>query len=169
MTSAQTVRAAFSIVTMLLIGGGLAGAALAQVPSPMPTPLPPGLAAPGAAADGNGWIVASMLVLGLLVVIGAVVKLYDLRRKREAEAVHLQAQISDAFLRDPNLFGLPVAATAHAPLWKGTPVTIEITGEVPDPSLREAVMRIAWAEAQRIRPDVEIVDKLNVRARARVA
>jgi hypothetical protein len=30
-------------------------------------------------------------------------------------------------------------------------------------------MRIAWAEAQRIRPDVEIVDKLNVRARARAA
>jgi hypothetical protein len=80
-----------------------------------------------------------------------------------------QAQISDAFLRDPNLFSLPVAATAHAPLWKGTPVTIEITGEVPDPSLHETVLRIAWDEAQHIRPDVEIVEKLTVRAPARAA
>ena len=168
MASAQTVRAAFAFVTTLLIGGGLAGPALAQIAPVTPAP-PPATPTTGAAPDGSGWIAASLLVLGLLVVIGVAVKFYDLRRKREAEAVHLQAQISDAFLRDPNFFGLPVAATAHAPLWKGTPVTIEITGEVPDPSLRESVMRLAWAEAQRIRPDVEIVDKVNVRARARVA
>lgn len=166
MASAHTVRAAFAIVMLLLIGGALAGAALAQTPAP-PTPLAPSpSAAPG---DRTGWIVASLLVFGLLVVIGVVVKLYDLRRKREAEAVHLQAQISDAFLRDPNLFGLPVAATAHAPLWKGTPVTVEMTGEVPDPTMRDAVQRIARAEAMRIRPDVEFVDKLSVRARERVA
>jgi hypothetical protein len=168
MTSAQTVRAAFAIVTMLLIGGMLAGVALAQVPSPRPTPIAPSPGAP-AATDPGGWIVASILVVGLLVVIGLVVKLYDLRRKREAEAVHLQAQISDALLRDPNLFGLPVAATAHAPLWRGTPVTIELAGEVPDPVMREAVMRISWSEAQRIRPDVEIEDRLTVRAPARAA
>ena len=169
MALAQTVRAAFAIVTMLLVGGVLAGSASGQMPSPGPPPMAPVPAAPGAAADGSGWIVASMLILGLLVVIGALVKIYDMRRKREAEAVHLQAQISDAFLRDPNLFGLPVAATAHAPLWKGTPVTIEITGEVPDPMLREAVLRIAHSEAQRIRPDFEIVDKLTVRAAERAA
>jgi hypothetical protein len=122
-----------------------------------------------AAADGSGWIVASALVVGLLVIIGVLVKFYDLRRKREAEAVHLQAQISDALLRDPNLFGLPVAATAHAPLWRGTPVTIELTGEVPDPAVREAVMRIASSEALRIRPDVKIEDRLSVHAAAHVA
>jgi len=102
-------------------------------------------------------------------VIGALVKIYDLRRKREMEEVHLQAQISDALLRDPNLFGLPVAATAHAPFWSGTPVMIELTGEVPDVNLRSAVARIARMEAQRIRPDVEIVDHLSVRAQTRAA
>lgn len=167
MASVKTVRAAFAIVTSLLIDG-MRGAALAQAPPSTPTPIAP---APGAAAaaGSGGWIVAAILVFGLLVVIGALVKIYDLRRKREAEAVHLQAQISDALLRDPNLFGLPVAATAHAPFWSGTPVTIELTGEVPDPMMREAVMRIAWSEAQRIRPDVEIVDHLSVRTAARVA
>jgi hypothetical protein len=113
--------------------------------------------------------VATALIVGLLLVIGAVVKLYDLRRKREAEAVHLQAQISDALLRDPNLFGLPVAATAHAPLWSGTPVTVELSGEVANASLRDAVVRLARSEGQRIRPDVEIADHLNIRELARVA
>jgi hypothetical protein len=168
MASAQTVRAAFAIVTSLLIDGMLAAAALAQA-TPMPPPIAPRLGAPMAEAGSGGWIVAVSLVLGLLVVIGALVKIYDLRRKREVEEVHLQAQISDALLRDPNLFGLPVAATAHAPFWSGTPVTIELTGEVPDPHQRFAVERIARAEAMRIRPDVEIVDHLSVRAVSRVA
>ena len=164
MASAQTVRAAFAILAALLIDGRLA-AALAQIPRATPiTPTP----APAEVGNG-GWIVAAALVIGLLVVVGAMVKIYDLRRKRETEAVHLQAQISDAFLRDPNLFGLPVAATAHAPFWSGTPVTIELTGEVPDVNMREAVARIARSEALRIRPDVEIVDHLSVRAQRRAA
>lgn len=167
MTSAQPVKAAFAALTMLLVGGMLSGAALAQAPPPPAMPSAPGASA--APADSSGWIMAAILVVGLLVLIGAIVKIYDLRRKREGESVHLQAQISDAFLRDPNLFGLPVAATAHAPLWSGTPVTIEISGEVPEPVVRDAVMRIAWSEAQRIRSDVEIVDNLTVRAPARVA
>lgn len=108
MTSAQISRVA--VVAMLLISGVLAGAALAQGPPP------PTATTPDMPVQGSGWIAASLLVLGLLVAIGVAVKFYDLRRKREAEAVHIQAQISDAFLRDPNLFGLPVAATARAAL-----------------------------------------------------
>src|SRR5262245_40671943 len=110
MATAQIVRAAFATATALLVDGIRAGAFAQTPPS---TPIAP--AAGSAAATGNGgWIVAVALVIGLLVVVGAMVKIYDVRRKRETEAVHLQAQISDAFLRDPNLFGLPVAATAHA-------------------------------------------------------
>lgn len=155
------------IMTMLLVSGLLAGTVSAQAPVPPATPVMP--AASSAAADGSGWIMASILVVGLLVAVGVLVKLFDLRRKREAEAVHLQAQISDALLRDPNLFGLPITPTAHAPLWSGTPVTVDITGEIPDAGVRESVMRIAWAEAQRIRPDVEIRDHLTVRAAERAA
>src|SRR5262245_25676972 len=164
MTAARTVRAAFAIVATALSSR----VAYAQSTSPRPAPT---ASAPGAstASDPTGWIVASVLVLGLLIVIGAVVKLYDLRRKREAESVHLQAQISDALLRDPNLFGLPVAATAHAPLWSGTPVTIDLTGEVPDEAARHAVLRIAESEAQRIRPDIEMRDRMTRREAVRAA
>jgi hypothetical protein len=166
MKSAQTVRATFAIVSTALSGAVTAGVAHAQVPRSTPiTPTP----STATASDPTGWIVASALILGLLVIIGAVVKFYDLRRKREAEAVHLQAQISDALLRDPVLFGLPIAATAHAPLWSGTPVTIELSGEVHDPTLREPVLRIAEFEARRIRPDVEIVDRMTLREAAHAA
>jgi hypothetical protein len=165
MASAKTVRAAFAIVTSLLVDGMLAAAAQAQAPPP--TPIAP--SSPTAAPENGGWIVAAILVVGLLVIIGTAVKLYDLRRKREAEAVHLQAQISDAMLRDANLFGLPIAATAHAPLWSGTPVTVELAGEVPDPNVRDAVVRLARSEAVRIRPDVEIADRMTVRLPSRAA
>ena len=165
MTSAHTVRDVLAIGASV-IGGLLVTGAWAQMPSQTPIAPMPGAAT---ATESGGWIVAAVLVVGLLVVIGALVKVYDLRRTRETEAVHIQAQISDALLRDPNLFGLPVAATAYAPFWSGTPVTVELTGEVPDLNVRESVRRIARSEAQRIRPDVEILDHLTVRAMMRVA
>jgi hypothetical protein len=168
MASAQTVRTALAIATSLVVDGVLAAAAFGQA-TPMPPPIAPSPGVPAAEAGNGGWIVAGILVLGLLVVIGALVKIYDLRRKRETEAVHLQAQISDALLRDPNFFGLPVAATAHVPFWSGTPVAIELTGEVNDPHQRFAVERIARDEARRIRPDIEVVDHLTVRTATRVA
>jgi hypothetical protein len=115
-------------------------------------------------------ILVVLLLLGVLVLVGIGVKLYDLRRKREAEGVHLQAQVSDALLRDPGVFGLAVTPTAHVPWWSGSPVTLEVAGRVPAEEAREQVLRLVRAEAQRIRPDVEVIDRLVVDASvARVA
>jgi hypothetical protein len=166
MRSAQTVRATFAFVSAALTGAVTTGVAHAQVARPTPIAPTPNTAT---TSDPTGWIVATALIFGLLVAIGVVVKLYDLRRKREAESVHLQAQISDALLRDPALFGLPVAANAHVPLWSGTPATIELTGDVPDPDLRAAVLRIAELEARRIRPDIVIADRMMLREAVRAA
>jgi hypothetical protein len=106
-------------------------------------------------------LTAVVLIVAVLVVIGAVVKIFDLKRKREAEAVHLQAQISDALLRDPQLFGLPVTPTAHVP-WKGTPATIEVTGHVPSDDARDTVLRLVRQEAARLRSDFTVQDRLEV-------
>jgi hypothetical protein len=106
------------------------------------------------------------LLLGLLVIVGVGVKLYDLKRKRETEGVHLQAQVSDALLRDASLFGLPVTPTAHVPWWSGTPVRLELTGRVPSEEARDRVLRLVEQEARQIRSDVEIVDRLQVDASA---
>ena len=107
-----------------------------------------------------------LLLLGLLVIVGIGVKLYDLKRKREAEGVQLQAQISDALLRDPELFGLAVTPTAHVPWWSGTPVHLEVVGRVPTPEARERALRLVEAEARQIRSDVVIADRLEVDAAA---
>jgi hypothetical protein len=103
-----------------------------------------------------------ILLLGLLVLVAIGVKLYDLKRKREAEGVHLQAQVSDALLREPSLFGLAVTPTAHVPWWSGTPARLEVVGRVPTPEARDQVVHLVQQEARQLRPDVEIVDRLQV-------
>ena len=102
------------------------------------------------------------LLLGLLVIVGVGVKFYDLKRKREADAVHVQAQVSDALLRDPSFFSLAVTPTAHVPWWSGTPVTVEVIGRVPTPELRDRVLQMVEQEARQLRPDVAVVDRLQV-------
>ena len=105
-------------------------------------------------------VVATMLVV--VVVLGIAVKLYDLKRRREEEAVAAQARISDALLMDATLAGLPLTPTAHLPLWKGSPLVLEITGAVPRPELREVAVDVATREMARSRPDFRIDDRISV-------
>lgn len=133
------------------------GTAWAQTPAPPVTPAVPGS---GPAAQGGAMAVAGFLVvLGLLVLVGIAVKLYDRKRKRDAEAVHLQAQVSDALMRDAGLAGLLLTPTAYI---RGGEAVVEITGEVPDSATRETALRIAREEAARVRADVRIVDRISV-------
>jgi hypothetical protein len=128
-------------------------------------------AAPQAATNGGAvsTLTVFLLLFGLLVIVGLGVKLYDLKRKREADAVHLQAQVSDALLRDPTLFGLAVTPTAHVPWWSGTPAHIEVCGRVPNADARERAMRLVEQEARSVRPDIEVADRLEIETRERVA
>jgi hypothetical protein len=128
-------------------------------------------AAPQAATSGGfgPTLTVFLLLFGLLVLVGIGVKLYDLKRKREAEAVHLQAQVSDALLRDPTMFGLAVTPTAHVPWWSGTPARIVVSGRVPTAEARERALGIVEPEARSLRSDVVIEDRLEVEAIERVA
>jgi hypothetical protein len=105
-------------------------------------------------------VVATMLLV--VVLLGVAVKLYDLKRKREDEAVAAQARISDALLMEANLAGLPLTPTAHLPLWRGTPLVIEITGAVPRVELRDAAVDVAKREIARSRSDFQIDDRIAV-------
>jgi hypothetical protein len=102
------------------------------------------------------------VVVGLLILVGIAVKLYDRKRKRDAEVVHLQAQVSDALMRDAGLAGLLLTPTAQL---RGGEAAVEITGEVPDEGARDTALRVAREEAARVRPDVRVVDKISVRGR----
>jgi hypothetical protein len=107
-------------------------------------------------------IIVVLAMLALVVLLGIAVKLYDLKRKREEEAVAAQARISDALLMDSALSGLPLTPTAHVPLWSGTPLTLEIRGAVPRSELREAAVDVARREMARSRPDFRIEDRIAV-------
>jgi len=105
-------------------------------------------------------VVASLLAV--LVVLGALIKMLDLKRKRDGEAVVVQARISDAVLRDPRLFSLPITPTAHVPLWKGTPVTVEVAGQVPSDDLRDAALGLIEREASQLGPEVRVESRIGV-------
>jgi len=115
-------------------------------------------------AGAGSTAVLILLVLGLLVVIGVGVKMYDLKRKREMEGVALQARLSDALMREPDLISLAVTPTAHVPWWSGTPVRLEVIGRVPSPESRDQVLRLVEREAKQVRQDVTIADRLQVDA-----
>lgn len=102
------------------------------------------------------------VVLLVLVSIGVAVKVFDHKRKREDEAVSLQSQISDALLLDRSLAGLPITAVADRSLWRRAPVVITITGTVPTPEQREAVMRLVAQELSRRHAFARAEDRLLV-------
>jgi hypothetical protein len=123
-------------------------------------PQVPG-AAPSDATQSGAVVVVVATLLGVLVVLGALIKFLDLKRKREGEAVVVQARISDAILRDARFFSLPITPTARVPLWKGTPVTVEVAGQVPSDDLRQAVNRLVEREASQL-ADVRIESRIGV-------
>ena len=124
-----------------------------------PTPTP-GTA--GGSGGEGGAIALLLIIVAAFIIVALGVKLYDLRRKRESEAVQLQAQVSDALMREQLLSGVPIMATARSSLWRRSAATIEIAGQVPSPEIRDTALRIARSEAGRIRPDVQIEDRLAV-------
>ena len=102
---------------------------------------PAGTTESPSASGGSVAILAVVLVM--LLAIGVAIKLFDRKRKREDEAVSLQSQISDALVLDPSLVGLPITAFAVGSFWRRSPFILAITGTVPTPELRDAVMRAA--------------------------
>ncbi len=107
-----------------------------------------------------GGIAALIAVLVVLIaVIGGAAKLYDAKRKREGDALMLQARISDALLRD--FVTLPITAVAGGSMWRHTPLVLTIRGNVPTSEQREAVMRVVGQELSR-HPGVRAEDRLVV-------
>jgi hypothetical protein len=129
----------------------------------------PGTSAEQVSPDQGMVGAVAVVAIGMVVILGVLVKMLDLRSKRQSEAVLVEASISDAMLRDPMLCRLPVIATAHVPLWRGTPVTVEVSGRVPTDDLRQGLVRLVEREAQRLRPDARIESRIGVGTVARRA
>ncbi len=117
--------------------------------------------APASPTPG-GAIAVVVVVVAVLLAVGIGVKLYDLKRKREQELLSLQAQISDALLLDPLVARLPIATFASRSLSRRAPVVVAVTGPVPTPELRDAVMRLVEQELSRRQPGARAEDRLVV-------
>jgi len=115
----------------------------------------------GEVSDG-GVIPLLAFLVGLALLVGFTVKVIDRKRRREEEAVLVQAKVSDALLTDPTVNSLPVTVTAHAPFWNGSPITVDVVGRVARPDQREAVIRRVTREVETIRPDYRLVDRLGI-------
>ena len=94
--------------------------------------------------------------------VGVGVKLYDRKRKREEAALVLQSSVSDALLLDRSLAGVAITAVATGSRWRRSPLVIAITGTVPTPELRAAVMRAAEQEVSRRHQGAQTQDRLTV-------
>ena len=117
------------------------------------------VATPG---SGRYGFLAFGFVIGLLVLVGVAVKLFDMKRKREDEGVALQSRLSDALLTDPSFAGLPVTPTVHVPFSRSAPTVIKLTGTVPSPWIREAALELIRREAAALMSDTRIEDRLVV-------
>ena len=115
-----------------------------------------------APSSWGGSVAILVVVLLILLAIGVAVKLFDRKRKREDEALLLQSQISDALLLDRSLAGLPIIAVADSSLWGRSPVVVAITGTVPTPEQREAVMQLVGQELSRRHAFARAEDRLLV-------
>jgi hypothetical protein len=107
-------------------------------------------------------VLALVFLLAIVTAIVVVARYVTTRRKRLEEGVILQARLSDAILSEASLRGLVVAPKARVAVWRGSPVTIEVAGEVPTPELRDAVLRLVRTELSRVRPDVLAEDHLFI-------
>ena len=149
-----------AIVPALAAVAAFVREAAAQATPPSAAPVPPPAAVP--AGDNSGILMALALMGALLVLTGIGVKIWDAKRKREAEAVHLQSQISDALLREGDFFGLAITPTVHAGVRKNAPMRIEVTGQAPSAAVRDAALRTVRDEASRMGRDFEIEDHIEI-------
>jgi len=150
-------RIASGLATMVTLLTESSSRVWAQGPAPVsPTSPPP-------AASGNAnTVLALVFLLAIVTAIVVVARYVTTRRKRLEEGVILQARLSDAILCEAPLRGLVVTPKARVAVWRGSPVTIEVAGEVPTPELREAVLRLVRTELSRVRPDVLAEDHLSI-------
>jgi len=151
----------FEVLTSLaciVAGASSVSRASAQgLPAPGPGGFPP------PTGEGSA-LVVPMLILtvallgGLILAVGVM----DLRRKRRAEGVAIEGQISDALMRDPRLAGAVLTALAHVPLTTRSAPTVEIRGEVEYPELREMAVRIVRQELLRHHSEGRVEDRIVV-------
>ncbi len=109
-----------------------------------------------------GVVIEVTILLVVLSAIGVGVKLYDLKRRREVAVLPLPSRIADALLLEPALAGLAVVASVSGSFWRRSAVLVTVTGSVPTPAVRDAVMRLVERELLRRQYGARVVDRIVI-------
>jgi hypothetical protein len=143
---------------------GLFTSLLMSIPAWAQAPAAPFSQAPAAPAPGEaGPPVTGLLTLVVLLgIIVGLVKLFDFKRKRDDQAMALEARISDVLLVHPALTGLPIHVVPHVPLSRPSEPIIEIRGTVPTPALRAMAVDTVRHEVSRQLSTARIEDRIMV-------
>ena len=147
-----------TLAHLTLLGAWPRSSAFAQG---LPAPGPGGTPLPG--PDG-GSLIAPAIILALALLGGLIlaVAVLDLRRKRRAQAIAIEAQIADALMREPRLRTTAITAMVDVPLTGRAGPTVEVRGEVEYPELRETAVRIVRQELLRHHPEGSVEDRIFV-------
>jgi len=116
---------------------------------------------PGA-PSGLGGIAMFGIMLAFVGLVGIAVILSDIARRHEEQARYLQACVSSALSDPPDLAQLPIAATVHVPLWRPAAAIVTLTGRVPTPKLREAVVQTVFDKIWATWPSAQIQNRIAV-------
>jgi hypothetical protein len=143
-------------VSAIMMGAIVIGPRLASAQVPVPPPN----------ETLSSWLVLSGIFAALVLVLGAGVKLYDTKRKREGQGLFLQARLSEVLLQDPEVGRLPIAATVQVPFWRRERALVAISGRVPTRALREAAVHLVLEQAVAAWPGARIEDRIAVEPQA---
>lgn len=150
-------RAVFrNLASVLGLSAIMAVPGWAQSLAPAPS------SAPAASDGGAAGTAVAVVLLGLLVVIGVTVKLFDMKRKRDDEAAALQARISDALLTDRSFSHLALTPSVQAPLRRRGLLTVIVSGLVPTPELREAAIQLVMRKMEESQASFRVEDRIVV-------
>ena len=105
-------------------------------------------------------LLAAVVVLLIGAIIAWGVRALEGRNRAESRAERIQQAVGEAIARDPALRGAAVLPVATFPV-EGPP-TLELTGSVPSAQARQRALRVAQRELARVRPGMQVVDRLTV-------
>jgi hypothetical protein len=109
-----------------------------------------------------GVVVASaVLVLIVLAMVWSIRRL-ERQNRDEREGERIQDAVSAAIARASALTNASILPVASFPI--DGPPRLELTGRVPSGEAREHALRVAEAELRRLRPGMQVVDRLEVAA-----
>lgn len=105
-------------------------------------------------------VIAITLVLTIGAIVAWGVMVLERRNRHEQRAERVQQAVGEALAREPSLADASILPVAGHP--SAVTPTLELMGYVPSAEARARAVRVAEAEVRRLRPDMQVIDRLDV-------